>query len=59
MKHQYLLPNGVAVDTLKEVRNVMKCSGRAIKYLIKDSTILKIEVPTQFVNNDGNDCNRK
>ena len=57
MKYQYLLPNGAAVDTLKEVRKMMKCSGRAIKYLIKDSTIQKIEVMTQNVQNDGNETN--
>lgn len=57
MKNQYLLPNGATVPTLKEVRKAMKCSGRAIKRLMKDKTIQKIEVMTQNVQNDGNENN--
>lgn len=53
MGKQYLLPNGATVRTLKDVRKVLRCSGRAIKYLIKDKTIKKIEVTIQNVNNDG------
>lgn len=57
MKNQYLLPNGATVCTLKEVRKAMKCSGRAIKHLMKDKTILKIGVTNQNVQNDGNKIN--
>lgn len=57
MEKQYLLPNGAAVRTLKDVRKSLKCSGRAIKRLIKDKTIQKIEVMTQNVQNDGNENN--
>ena len=57
MEKQYLLPNGATVRTLKDVRKVMKCSGRAIKHLMKDNTIQKIEVVTQNVQNDGNENN--
>lgn len=57
MKHQYLLSNGVAVDTLKDVRKALRCSGRVIKHLIQDKTIQKIEVKTQNVQNDGNENN--
>lgn len=57
MVKQYLLPNGATVRTLKDVRKVMKCSGRAIRHLMKDNTIQKIEVMTQNVKNDGNENN--
>lgn len=57
MEKQYLLPNGETLPTLKEVRKQMKCSGRAIKHLMKDKTIQRIEVSKQTVQNDGNENN--
>ena len=57
MEKQYLLPNGATVRTLKDVRKVLKCSGRAIKHLMIDKTIQKIDVTNQNVQNDGNENN--
>lgn len=57
MEKQYLLPNGATVRSLKDVRKVLKCSGRAIKHLMKDKTIQKIDVINQDVQNDGNENN--
>ncbi|WP_167606523.1 hypothetical protein [Maribellus sediminis] len=48
----YILADGRTAATLKEVRQKLGCSGRAIRHLIEDGTIKKVELNLN-VENDG------
>jgi uncharacterized membrane protein YciS (DUF1049 family) len=53
MGFKYILADGRKVSTLKEVRQQLKCSGRAIKHLIEEGVIKKVELEILNVENDG------
>lgn len=53
MEIKYILADGRTAFTLKEVRQKLGCSGRAIRHLIEDGTIKKVELANLNVENDG------
>ncbi len=53
MEFKYILADGRKVSSLKEVRQQLKCSGRAIRHLIEDGVIKKVELEILNVKNDG------
>ncbi len=53
MEFKYILADGRTACTLKEVRQKLGCSGRAIRHLIEDGTIKKAVLTNLNVKNDG------
>ena len=53
MEIKYILADGRTAITLKEVRQKLGCSGRAIRHLIEEGVIKKAELTNLNVKNDG------
>lgn len=50
---KYILADGRTAATLKEVRQKLGCSGRAIRHLFEDGTIKKVDKSNLNVEHDG------